>query len=447
MDATAEDRRSSQSFPQKKIHSLLQREAELQGDLDALIKHKSLLERQNEELTARLEVWVGTQTNGVVLERDAFLELERARDELVLAHQQAACAQVAAEEGLAQALEHNGMLRGEVEALMVQLCEAATQRLDSALDLSELQAAIAELMGQLSDLDAEHGALVEERLKKLGQGDDSDSAAAASSAPLDSSAVDHDAPDGTGGEAESDAGEAKASVDPSDAAARDSKENPCSADDSTGPEGSTVASSAAGGQPDPSGEQATVASTSGSRTAKAAERASGVLANVIVGADTAMVLGRLEAECTGLQWELTAEEATLSSAAGCAAEAEETRWKQIDELQRETAELQEELRLASEEDSHWRSECDTANAELQAALALEGAESPGAQTGPAAATDERARWQAEKADLLRKVEEVTRNADISRQAPQALLGQLLLEKEELQMELNALISKTKGAET
>lgn len=144
------------------LRRLLQRVSDLEAEIQRAEAEKRELERTNEELAARVEVWVSTHTDAIVLGRDEFLELERERKDLAEAHQLAAAGQAEAEEQVQFALERHGMLRGEVDGLLARREAAAGPRSETARAVAELRSVAAQLERQLSHLDAERDALLEE---------------------------------------------------------------------------------------------------------------------------------------------------------------------------------------------------------------------------------------------------------------------------------------------
>lgn len=144
------------------LRRLLQRVSDLEAEIQRAEAEKRQLERTNEELAARVEVWVSTHTDAIVLGHDEFLELERERKSLAEASQLAAAGQAVAEEQVQLALERHGMLRGEVDGLLARREAAAGPRSEAARAVAELRSVAAQLERQLSHLDAERGALLEE---------------------------------------------------------------------------------------------------------------------------------------------------------------------------------------------------------------------------------------------------------------------------------------------
>jgi len=112
---------------------------------------------------AHLEVWGGADDHGVVLERQAFQELERAREELTAQLEAVNAQRKATDERLARALEWRGMLSSDLDALHMVREDQADRHLTAEHSVDTLQCVVGGLMHQVEDLDTELGALAEEK--------------------------------------------------------------------------------------------------------------------------------------------------------------------------------------------------------------------------------------------------------------------------------------------
>lgn len=406
------------SNPWTRVRQLLQRVCELEGEMQTLIAQKLRLESENEQLTARVEVWVGAHTDGVVLEREAFLELERAREDLVTAHTAALAAQAIAQEELTRALDCSGMLHAEVDGLTEAHREATKQCLEVERSVAELQSAVAQLMLSIKTVDTERGALlVKQRQLHGGQA--------------------------TAGSRIEVAEQASLAIAEREAAA--------------------VLERAKQAEAEEAAEAAVAALSVGSDLAERLQK------------ETLETANELQAEREQLWQSLAAEEDALRLAASAASMSEDLRRREMEEMQLNAAHLRDEIAAACQRKAEWHSGFLHANEEHESMAAevqrweLRASEAHGTvaaeEAGMAAerreweaqrqkeealasaerhsAEKERQDWEAERAGLLLQLEDVVRGAELSRKAIQTTLGQLVLEKQEILEQIET--SRTNGA--
>lgn len=413
----------------RRVEQLLQRVSELEADIAQTTEQKVLLEKQNEELAARVEVWVGAQTDGIVLERKSFLELERVREELQAACRAATASQTETEERLQQVREWNGVLAGEVDGLLARRHACSARREEAEHDVEKLQSVVAQLMQQLGNLDAERGALLEEQRRlEWGTTEAWKRVEAAEAREAEAFEAAHEAEEVRSEEAA--AAEVAAALAAELAAAVEQEERAQSAAPLA-----SVGTRAAGGRGDPPA------------AAPSPEA--------------------LRLEVQQLQARIASESAAVREEALAASRNEEVRWREIDEAQQKSARLQDELCALTREAESNRAKCLQACEEQEAAQ-LEAAEiqrrareAEGAAAADAArlgverrewearvATEaaetnagrevtarDRALWEAERKELQQRLETERKNTEVQKKAIQATLGQLVLEKQELIQEL------------
>lgn len=146
-----------------RLRRLLQRISELEAEVLESVAEKTVLERRNGELAARVEAWVSTHTDAVILSRGEFLDLEGARHILLQAHERSAKGQAEVQAELGQAMEWHGLLLGELDGLQARLHATKAERVNADRGSLELQTVAARLEKQLDSLDKERGRLVQER--------------------------------------------------------------------------------------------------------------------------------------------------------------------------------------------------------------------------------------------------------------------------------------------
>eukprot|EP00747_Dinoflagellata_sp_TGD_P196910 gnl/TRDRNA2_/TRDRNA2_67611_c0_seq1.p1 gnl/TRDRNA2_/TRDRNA2_67611_c0~~gnl/TRDRNA2_/TRDRNA2_67611_c0_seq1.p1 ORF type:complete len:400 (-),score=98.75 gnl/TRDRNA2_/TRDRNA2_67611_c0_seq1:588-1727(-) len=370
------------------------------------VEQKCLLEKRNEELKARVEVWVGAETDAIVLEREEFLELDRLHKELTWAHRVAQSGRETAEEKLRQTLEWNGMLCGEVECLYNRRLDAMKQSRESDHAVAELQSVVMQLMRQLGTLDAERGFLLEDRHRQWH----------------------HLFRDG---------GEflRKPTHGPK------ASESPTRRTESKTSKTSTE--SAAGS---PRAEQGQTSTATSPTAADKGEAVAGKAAQKAPAAVEAAVLRDLLIEVEQLREGLRSTKEAVRLAHAAAAQREEAHTTAVAEAEAVKAKLREEISEARFNTAVLKAKTLSVQQDCAAALAkAEAARSSKMEASEPASEDpledERVEWEKERVQLTRRLEEVTRASEMQKKSIAAAVGKLVLEKQEL---LDQLASRRTG---